>query len=168
MSDHTETDYESASALSHILTGAGVAVAGLVMWFATAGLPVMIPGTAIGPALLPRICASGFVLLGLALSLQGWGRRHTGGIRLAAGGEVSLSRRLRDPALLVPLALVAVWLLGPVIGLLSMSAAVGCLLMRARGGSWLGSLLCSVALSVVVHILFTVVMRIQMPQGILL
>lgn len=152
---------EGASPRSEVVAGAAFALLGAAMWYGARDLVATIPGTYVGPGLLPRICAAGFLFLGLCLCGRGlaslWGSRR--------GASPAASNWRSVAGFAVPVTLVLVWWLAPVVGFLTMTALAGVTLMRLRGGSWTGSLLTAALLAVAVHILFTNVMRIQMPYG---
>jgi len=161
-SPERDTNAESGSTLSELLAGAVSAAAGAGMWIGTASLTPTIPGTLIGPALLPRICAVGFFVLGLLLLANSTRHllAHANASRSTTG-----SLRTEIAGFSVPVLLVAMWLLAPTIGFLATTALAGFTLMRLRGGPWIGSAVCALLIVVAVHFLFTDVMRIQMPQG---
>ncbi|NKX41599.1 tripartite tricarboxylate transporter TctB family protein [Rhodobacteraceae bacterium R_SAG2] len=129
------------------------------MWIFTANIRPMIPGTVVGPALMPRICGVAFVVLG---AIVAWSALRSD----AAGIEdEQCVGRPRATVIVVPLLLIVIWLLAPVVGLLTLTGLSGAILARLMGGRWIIAAPGAVILCIAVHLLFVEGMRIQMPQG---
>ena len=152
-------DEQGPAPLLDLLLGLAFVGLGVVFWTASANMRVMIPNTVIGPALLPRVCATVFAGLGLILALRALaGLSRTG---LPAGWRPDPGA----PAVLVPVLLGLVVLGVPWLGFLTTSVLAGTVLMAAQGARWPLALAVSIALAAVIYLSFSQMMRIPLPRG---
>lgn len=144
--------------------GLGVvfAVAGAGLFAASRGFPVMIPGTPVGPGLIPSICGAVFMIFGVLLALSA-GRKLRAGL-VFTDTEDNETGSLPF-ALLVIGGLALVIFATPYLGFVAVAAAYSFAVTVAGGARWWGAALSAIGVTLLVYVLFSELMRVPLPTG---
>jgi putative tricarboxylic transport membrane protein len=120
-----------------------------------------LPGQRYGPALFPRVIATGIALCGLVLVVQGW---RSGAPWVAL--DESLRRRRAMASFLITLGAIVFYLLAaPRLGFLPVAAViVGGLAWWMGAKAWV-AIVGGVVASAVMHWFFASIMRVPLPRG---
>jgi putative tricarboxylic transport membrane protein len=140
--------------------GLAFVIGGLGLIYGSRDFQIMIPGTPVGPGLLPTICGAVMILFGALLSISGI--RHARLGARVAGGEDEGQGSLFFAAVLLG-GLVLVILLMPYLGFIVTSSLYGFAVTWAGRASWWGSAIASVTLTLLIYYLFAHVMRVPLP-----
>jgi len=147
--------------LNDAVSGVVVLLGGLAIILQARTFPPTL-GQAYGPDLFPTIIGTGFMLAGLVLIIGGWRQRRAVGWVDLEGVRVG---RLVDAGLVLAY-ITAFIVLAPRLGFLLTSGIGAWLLMvRFRGGAWLGSLLLAAVVTLAVDWAFRTMLLVPLPQG---
>lgn len=140
------------------------AVGGAALFVASRSFAVMIPGTPIGPGLMPAICGLVFMLCGAGLAI--------GAIRRLRAGEIFVDSEDNAAgslgfALLVVGGLALVVAATPYLGFIVTAALYSFAVTMAGGARGWGAALSAVLVTLGVYALFSGFMRVPLPAGLL-
>jgi putative tricarboxylic transport membrane protein len=142
--------------------GLAFVIGGVALIYGSKDFQIMIPGTPVGPGLLPTICGTLLVIFGAALSLVAF-RNMRLGAQVISAEDNSNGSPFFASVLLGGLVLVI--LLLPYIGFILASSLYGFAVTWAGRASWWGSAIASVTLTLMIYYLFAHVMRVPLPIG---
>lgn len=143
----------------------GIVVAGATLLFWTAsGLPAM-PGQRFGPATFPTLIALVMGAAGLVILLRGLWRQR--GVALVEVGELAHDRCSQAAVLWLILGTVVVIMAWRVVGFPLLGAGLGGGLMLILGVRPLPALFGSTGAALVVHLVFTRLLLVPLPAGLL-
>lgn len=140
-----------------VLLGAG-------LFYGAKDYQPMLPGTLIGPRLLPSICAVVFMIFGAALSVSAFRKRRSGAPAVEPEDDGKGSPFF---AAVLLGGLVLVILLIPYLGFIAASTLYAFAVTWAGRASWWRAALFSAVLTLLVYYLFSHIMRVPLPNGIL-
>jgi putative tricarboxylic transport membrane protein len=141
-----------------------IAVA-LAMIAATFSFPTL-PGQAYGPALFPRILASGFLICGAILIVRGLTERRLGGQWLALQAWVGQPRQAGS-FLLVLASILFYIVASEWLGFIATAILVLIATFRQFGVRWMVSLPSAIIGTLVIHWFFATMLRVPLPRGLL-
>jgi len=119
---------------------------------------------AIGPGLMPMLVGAGFLICGGILTVQGLPE-----LKAYAAGRLRLVEERRNPwfPAVVVLALAAYVPLLKIVGFAPLTAVFIIAVTRASGASWRASLVFSAVVTAVIWLLFSRLLRVPLPPGLL-
>lgn len=138
--------------------GLAFALGGVALLVASGRFTPMVPDTRIGPGFMPFICAIVFMVLGAVLAFSGLRRMRSG--EAVAQGEPGGT--LAYGAVVMG-GLVLVVVLTPWLGFILASTLYSLAVTRAGGGGWIGSAVMAFAVTMLVYLLFSQLMRVPLP-----
>lgn len=142
-----------------MLLGLLFAVAGLALFIEAQSFNPMRPGTSVGPGLLPTICAVVFMVFGPALIINTFSeRKKILDIKLDDYGSFRF-------ILVVVLGLVATIVLIPILGFIITCSLYSLLIAWSAGAPWWGAAINGGSVAVFVYFLFTELLRVVLPAG---
>lgn len=139
--------------------GLAFTVGGVALFVASGQFQAMIPGTPVGPGLMPRICALVFMLAGAALAINA--ARHLRD-SYDAGDEETGTLGF---SAVVLLGLLAVVWAAPYLGFAITAMLYSLAVTRAGGARWPGAILLALTTTVAVQLLFGSFMRVPLPRA---
>jgi putative tricarboxylic transport membrane protein len=143
--------------------GGGIFTAlGIFIWALTFQFPVLDDGHP-GPSLFPRVLGTLFILFGSMVILSGW-RAGSSETPAPPGEEVQLN--YFNPFLVIIL-IAAFIALAPKLGFIITGAAILIILMMKLRVSPLKSSIVSVVLICFIYLVFSKVLRVPLPHGLL-
>lgn len=137
----------------------------IAMLTATFSFPTL-PGQAYGPALFPRILASGFFICGAILILRGLAERRLGGPWVAFQSWVGQPRQAGS-FLLVLASILFYILASEWLGFIATAILVLIATFRQFGVRWVVSIPSAVIGTLVIHWFFATLLRVPLPRGLL-
>lgn len=135
--------------------------------FALAGAAILqqalnlqpIAGMSVGPGLFPSIVGGAMALLGMALAVQGW--------VVPVDLEDDAPPFVTWFAVSILAAIVAVIFVMPYLGFLVSGIIFAFVVVMLSQGGWISALIFSPIATAVIYYLFTMVLRVPLPRGIL-
>lgn len=142
--------------------GLACTLGGVGLFSAAQTFQPMIPDTVIGPGLLPSICALVFMIFGAALTVLSL-RSIRAGARFVAAEDDEFGSLGYAAVLLIGLALVV--LLMPYLGFIIASSLYAFAVTWAGRARWWVAALSAVAVTLLVYVLFSSLMRVPLPTS---
>lgn len=150
--------------LLDVALGLAFAVGGAALIVASRAFPAMVPGTIVGPGLMPMLCGAIFLIFGGVLSLTAFQRyRRDGNV---TEGEVE--RGSLPFAIVLMGGLVAVVWLADYLGFVVVSFLYSLAVTRAGGARWIYAAILALSVTMLTYVLFSNLMRVPLPRGSLL
>ena len=166
MSDHdshTETDPQPAVGIPDTVLGLFFAILGLVILLTGQSLRG-IGGMTIGPGTMPTIIGALLALFGTVLAIQGLKEFR---LILARSAVLAHRANLSWYPVIVLVALTAYTLLFKIVGFVILTFAFVALMIVAGGGKWLRAALFSALITALIYFLFSNLLHVPLPAGIL-
>lgn len=159
--------------LSDRVTGSTLVVLGSVAIYGASRLPPM-PGQDIGPSVFPTVIGAGLALCGAMIAL-GIGRSYEDEAEadLAAHQDAqptidTARSRFHGLRALIPIALLLFYVVAAeTVGFVPMAAFIIATMALSLGANWRHGLALALIMSPIVHLLFSKLLRVPLPIGIL-
>lgn len=145
-----------------IAIGITFAIGGAGYFQSAQGFALMLPNSAVGPGLMPSICAIVFMIFGTSLAIMGFSGRSA-----TAPADQDQFYGWWPFNLVMIGGLIAVIFAMPYAGFLPTTAVFVFVATLVSGARWWGALLCALILSVGVYFLFSSLLRVPLPAGVL-